>query len=168
MDGLAHRAVHHNDDRATGECVEYLRPDPTIETTLVAAKPDLDQGAGDDYPLTGNILTFLGRWVMRTRLVKVAALVLLSAICASPAHAQNAPPSRPSGNVTISQVQVAFIGSGAVGGGTLYYRGRAYPFKLGGLGIGGFGVSRLEASGTVYNLRSLQDINGVYAQVRSG
>jgi hypothetical protein len=34
--------------------------------------------------------------------------------------------------------------------------------------IGGVGVSRLEASGTVYNMRSLQDINGVYAQVRSG
>jgi hypothetical protein len=70
--------------------------------------------------------------------------------------------------VAISQVQVAFIGSGAVGGGTLYYRGRAYPFKLGGLGIGGFGVSRLEASGNVYNMRNLQDINGVYGQVRSG
>lgn len=102
---------------------------------------------------------------MRIWLVKVAALVLLGAICASPAHAQNA---RPSGSITINQVQVAFIGSGAVGGGTLYYRGRAYPFRLGGLGIGGFGVSRLEASGTVYNLRSLQDINGVYAQIRSG
>jgi hypothetical protein len=105
---------------------------------------------------------------MRIWLVKVAALALLSAICASPAHAQNAPPARPSGSITISQVQVAFIGSGAVGGGTLNYRGRAYPFKLGGLGIGGVGVSRLEASGTVYNLRSPQDINGVYAQVRSG
>jgi hypothetical protein len=65
-------------------------------------------------------------------------------------------------------VKIAFIGSGTDGGGTLYYRGRAYPFRLGGLGIGGFGVSRLEATGTVYNMRSLEDINGVYAQVRSG
>lgn len=102
---------------------------------------------------------------MRNWLVKVAALALLGAICASPADAQYA---RPSASITINQVQVAFIGSGAVGGGTLFYRGRAYPFKLGGLGIGGFGVSRLQASGTVYNLRSLQGINGVYAQIRSG
>ena len=40
--------------------------------------------------------------------------------------------------------------------------------ELRGLGIGGVGVSRLEASGTVYNMRSLRDINGVYVQVRSG
>jgi hypothetical protein len=97
-----------------------------------------------------------------------AALVILCALGALPADAQNSPPSRPSATVAISQVQVAFIGSGAVGGGTLHYRGRAYPFKLGGLGIGGFGVSRLEASGNVYNMRNLQDINGVYGQVRSG
>ena len=100
--------------------------------------------------------------------VWIAALTMLCATWAFPAIAQNSPPSSPSGSVVIRQVQVAFIGSGAVGGGTLNYRGRAYPFKLGGLGIGGFGVSRLEASGTVYNMRNLQDINGVYAQVRSG
>src|SRR6266576_1425958 len=95
-------------------------------------------------------------------------LVTLCAIGVFPAEAQNSPPSRPSATVAISQVQVAFIGSGAVGGGTLYCRGRAYRVKLGGLGIGGFGVSRLEASGNVYNMRNLQDINGVYGQVRSG
>ncbi len=65
-------------------------------------------------------------------------------------------------------MQVAFIGSGAVGGGTLYYRGRYYPFKLGGLGIGGIGVSRLDATGTVYNLHRLQDFEGVYGQARTG
>jgi hypothetical protein len=97
-----------------------------------------------------------------------AASMALCAIGAFSAGAQNAPPSRPSASVTIHQVQVAFIGSGAIGGGTLYYRGRAYPFKLGGLGIGGIGVSRLDASGAVYNMRNLQDINGVYGQARSG
>ncbi len=97
-----------------------------------------------------------------------AVLAMLCALWGVPASAQYAPPSSPSASMTISQVQVAFIGSGTLGGGTLYYGGQAYPFKLGGLGIGGFGVSRLEASGTVYNMRNLQDINGVYVQVRSG
>ena len=100
--------------------------------------------------------------------LRIAALMLFGALGALPAAAQNAPPSRPSASITIRQVQVAFIGSGAAGGGTLYYRGRGYPFKLGGLGIGGFGVSRLEASGSVYNLRRIEDINGVYGQIRSG
>ena len=92
-------------------------------------------------------------------------LLVLSAIFSAGAHAQSAPPSKPSGSVNIHQVQVAFIGSGAVGGGTLYYRGRSYPFKLGGLGIG---VSTLDATGTVYNLRRLQDFEGVYGQAQVG
>jgi hypothetical protein len=65
-------------------------------------------------------------------------------------------------------VQVAFIGSGAVGGGTLYFRGRSYPFKLGGLGIGGIGISTLDGAGGVYNLHRLEDFNGVYGQARTG
>jgi hypothetical protein len=43
----------------------------------------------------------------------------------------------------------------AVGGGTSYYGG--YLFKLRGLG---FGVSTLDATGSVYNLRHLQDFEG--------
>jgi hypothetical protein len=106
--------------------------------------------------------------MQRSRIFGAAALMMLCTMYALPVGAQNSPPSQPSASVTIRQVQVAFIGSAAAGGGTLYYRGRTYPFKLRGLGIGGFGVSRIEASGTVYNMRNLQDINGVYAQVRSG
>jgi hypothetical protein len=97
----------------------------------------------------------------------VAGLLVLSCILSAGAYAQSAPP-KPSGSVNIHQVQVAFIGSGAVGGGTLRYRGRSYPFKLGGLGIGGFGVSTLDATGSVYNLRRLQDFEGVYGQARIG
>jgi hypothetical protein len=78
------------------------------------------------------------------------------------------PPSKPSGTLTIHQYQVAFIGSGSGGGGTLRFRGRNYPFKLGGLGIGGIGVSRLDATGTVYNLDRVEDFEGVYGQARVG
>ena len=92
-------------------------------------------------------------------------LCLLSA--SASVVAQEAPP-KPSGTVTISQVQVAFIGSGSGGGGTLHFEGRSYPFKIGGLGIGGIGVSRLDASGTVYDLRRVEDFDGVYGQTRVG
>jgi hypothetical protein len=95
------------------------------------------------------------------------ALIFLGVLSAG-GFAQNAPPSHPSGSVSIHQVQIAFIGSGAAGGGTLYFRGRSYPFKLGGLGIGGIGISRLDAVGSVYNLRRLADFNGVYGQARTG
>jgi len=50
----------------------------------------------------------------------------------------------------------------------LYFHGRSYPFKLGGLGIGGIGISTIDATGTVYNLHRLADFNGVYGQARTG
>ena len=68
----------------------------------------------------------------------------------------------------MQQVQAAFIGSGATGDGTLTYRGRSYPFKVSGLGVGGIGVSTIDARGEVYDLRSLKDFPGTYAQGRYG
>jgi hypothetical protein len=68
----------------------------------------------------------------------------------------------------MSQVQVAYIGSGGGGSGTLYYQGQTYPFNVGGLGIGGIGVSTVEASGEVYKLNTLAQFPGAYAQGRYG
>jgi hypothetical protein len=73
-----------------------------------------------------------------------------------------------SGTVTIEQVQIAFIGSGNLGGGTLLAGGRKYDFTVGGLGVGGFGVSKMTARGTVYNMASVDDFPGAYLQARYG
>ena len=93
--------------------------------------------------------------------VGVAGVTLAS----SPAVAQQRVLS---GTVNIEQVQVAFIGSGNIGGGTLHYHGKAYRFTIGGLGIGGFGFSKMEAYGDVYNLKELRQFPGVYGQARYG
>jgi hypothetical protein len=98
----------------------------------------------------------------------LAAGLMVLCILSGGAFAQNSPPARRSGSVSIHQVQVAFIGSGTTGGGTLYFRGRSYRFRLGGLGIGGFGISTVDATGNVYNLHRLEDFNGVYGQARYG
>ncbi|WP_374368547.1 hypothetical protein [Dongia sp.] len=74
----------------------------------------------------------------------------------------------PSGTVSIEQVQIAFIGSGNLGGGTLSYGGGKYDFTIGGLGVGGIGISKIEATGTVYNLSRLEDFAGAYVQARYG
>jgi hypothetical protein len=73
-----------------------------------------------------------------------------------------------SGTLHVSQTQIAFIGSGNLGGGELTYEGKTYRFTIGGLGIGGFGFSKIEASGVVYNLKSLQEFEGGYGQARIG
>jgi hypothetical protein len=72
------------------------------------------------------------------------------------------------GTVTIEQVQIAFIGSGNLGGGTQHFGDRAYDFTIGGLGIGGFGVSKINAKGEVYNLTDPANFPGAYVQGRYG
>ncbi len=83
------------------------------------------------------------------------------------AFAQSKRPQQ-SGTLTIEQIQVAFIFSGNVGGGKLHYKGKTYPFSIGGLGVGGIGISSIKATGEVYDLKRLADFDGGYAQARTG
>ncbi len=80
----------------------------------------------------------------------------------------DAPELKQSGTVEIEQVQIAFLYSGNLGGGRLHYQGKTYKFTIGGLGIGGIGVSKIEATGEVYNLNNLSDFPGAYGQARYG
>ena len=72
------------------------------------------------------------------------------------------------GTVEIEQVQVAFIGSGNLGGGSLHFQGKSYRFSIGGLGVGGFGISKMTATGDVYNLKELREFPGAYGEARYG
>lgn len=74
----------------------------------------------------------------------------------------------PDGTIEMREVQVAYLGSGSSGGGTLYYRGRSYPFNISGLGIGGIGASTIDATGEVYNLPDVGRFPGTYGQARYG
>jgi hypothetical protein len=74
----------------------------------------------------------------------------------------------PDGTIDMHQVQVAYLASGGGGSGTLYYQGAAYPFTVGGVGIGGIGASTISASGEVYKLNSLSQFPGTYGQARYG
>ena len=73
-----------------------------------------------------------------------------------------------SGTVLIKQYQAAWIGSGTLGKGTLTHEGRSYPFRIGGLGFGGFGVAAIDAHGTVYNMRGVDSFTGAYGNARIG
>jgi len=75
---------------------------------------------------------------------------------------------RPSGTVEMEMLQAAYIGSGGGGRGVLHYRGRRYPFTVAGAGIGGIGVSTVEAHGEVYGLADVAQFAGAYAQARYG
>ncbi len=54
------------------------------------------------------------------------------------------------------------------GKGTLVYQGKQYPLSVEGLSIVHVGVASYTASGTVYNLKNLVDVNGEYVAVSAG
>lgn len=74
----------------------------------------------------------------------------------------------PSGTIEMKELQIAFIGSGNFGDGHLTFKGKTYPFKITGLGVGGVGISTIDASGEVYDLKALTDFPGVFAEARAG
>jgi hypothetical protein len=101
-----------------------------------------------------------------------ASLALLVALGACQSSVKVGPEAvaglAPDGQVEMTQVQVAYIGSAGGGSGTLFFRGAAYPFSVGGLGVGGIGASTLDAEGEVYKLRNVADFAGAYGQARYG
>jgi hypothetical protein len=105
----------------------------------------------------------------RAGLLALLPVLTLLAGCAGNNGAQGAAAGKiPDGTIVMHQVQAAFIGSGNAGNGTLTYQGRAYPFVIGGLGVGGIGASTIDATGDVYNLKSMKDFPGSYVQGRMG
>ncbi len=113
-------------------------------------------------------------WPRRLRPGVLAGLALagLLALVGCTASVQLGPQTvaglTPSGTVNMDQVQVAYIGSAGGGSGTLYYQGAAYPFSIGGLGVGGIGASTISAEGEVYKLGNLANFPGTYGQARYG
>jgi hypothetical protein len=99
---------------------------------------------------------------------KIALTLAACFFTAGCAEAQERPQGAPSGSVSFKQIQVAYIGSGSAGEGTLKFGGRDYPITVGGLGVGGLGVSTLKASGAVYGLKQREDFAGAYVQLRKG
>lgn len=108
-----------------------------------------------------------------TKIVQMA--VIAGALVALSACSQRAPNSTtvyngelPDASVDMQQVQVAYLGSGNGGSGVLHFRGQDYPFTVGGLGVGGIGVSSIKATGVVYHLANVAQFAGSYVQGRYG
>ncbi len=109
----------------------------------------------------------------RQRFGAIAAATALASLVACSGNQSVGPTTTlegqpPDGTVQMRQFQAAYIGSGSAGSGTLEFRGSTYPFRVDGLGIGGIGVSEIQAEGEVYNLPNIQAFPGAYAQGRYG
>ncbi len=106
--------------------------------------------------------------IRQTAAVSMAASLAAVMMLATPALAQQRNLGPSTGTVRLEQVQAGFIAGGEAGGGTLRYRGRAYPITVGGLGVGTIGASKTTASGTVYGLHRVSDFAGAYVQLKEG
>lgn len=138
----------------------------TVPSVAKGAALVFPRDCGSLQPVARTWLAALGCIPAQVRRLVIAVSALLLAL--SSASTATAEDLVQSGTLTIEQVQIAFIGSGNLGGGTLTVGGQNYSFSIGGLGVGGFGVSRMEATGTVYNLKNINDFAGGYVQARYG
>ena len=92
----------------------------------------------------------------------IVALVAVLAASVSTARAD-------SGTVRISFLKAGWVIGGAVGSGTMTFRGRTYPLSVGGLSYGfTFGGSATELHGRVSNIFRPSDIEGVYGAAGAG
>jgi hypothetical protein len=74
----------------------------------------------------------------------------------------------PSGTIELKGGSVAAGVGYTWGKGILVFDGQEYPVKVSGLSIVQVGVSSYTASGTVYDLTKVSDINGIYTAVSAG
>jgi hypothetical protein len=94
------------------------------------------------------------------------AVAIVVAVAFSSVQSFAQPPG--TGTVRLNIVKAGFIVGVGGGNGVLHYRGRNYPLRLGGIGIGSLGVASVALVGTASNLRSPYDIAGTYGAAGAG
>jgi hypothetical protein len=94
------------------------------------------------------------RWI-----VSIAAAALV-ALLAGPTFADD---KTPDATLRLTEGTVAAGIGWTWGNGELNFGGQTYKVKVDGLSVAEVGVTKAQATGTVYNLKSLDDFDGVYA-----
>jgi len=90
------------------------------------------------------------------------ALTLTGLGLAIPAYADG-------GSIRFNVIKAGIVIGGSGGTGTLVFHGRRYPLAIGGLSYGfTFGASATDFVGTVSNIRTPYDVNGVYGAAGAG
>jgi len=105
---------------------------------------------------------------MRSR-IGLISIAVAGALALFVARARGDEKKTPDGTVIFSGGTVA-VGEGYVWGtGTLTYKGETYRFKLDGLSYGGqVGATSATGSGSVYNLKKIEDFAGNYTALVAG
>jgi hypothetical protein len=97
---------------------------------------------------------------MKPRWIVSIAFAALVALLVGPTLADE---KTPDATLRLTEGTVAAGIGWSWGHGELNFGGRTYKVKVGGLSVAEVGVSKAQATGSVYNLKSIDDFDGVYA-----
>ena len=100
-----------------------------------------------------------------TRTIKGAAAVFVAVAMLIVA---TLPSQADTGTVRFRVGSAGFIVGVGGGSGTLTFRGKTYPLRIGGVSLGMIGVSSADLVGRARNLRRASDIAGSYTAVGAG
>ncbi|HXU87979.1 MAG TPA: DUF1134 domain-containing protein [Methylomirabilota bacterium] len=75
---------------------------------------------------------------------------------------------KPSGQVSLESKSIAAGVGVNWGDGKLLYQGKEYPFSISGLSVVDVGISKVTATGDVYNLKKVSDFSGNYVAAQGG
>lgn len=100
--------------------------------------------------------------------MKRTMMAAVAAACLAMPVAAFAQAGAPVGQVNFSGGSVAAGIGFSWGEGTLAFKGKTYHFKIDGFNIGDVGISKIDATGDVYNLLNLSDFDGNYASAGVG
>jgi hypothetical protein len=102
----------------------------------------------------------------KVRTVSRFALFLFVATLATTAISGEA--RKPSGRVTMESKSIAAGVGVSWGDGKLTFKGKEYPFTIDGLSVVDWGISRVSATGDVYNLTDVSKFAGTYLAAEAG
>jgi opacity protein-like surface antigen len=96
---------------------------------------------------------------MRRLMVSLAVAGMIALVAGSVLAADA---KKPDATLKLSEGSVAAGIGWSWGHGTLTYMGKTHKFKVEGLSVGEVGMTKAVATGKVYNLKKLEDFDGVY------
>jgi DMSO reductase anchor subunit len=97
---------------------------------------------------------------------KIGLLLVVLVVIAG--FTQAAKEEKPNATLRLSGKSVAAGIGFSWGKGTLTYRGKDYPVSVKGLALVKVGITKVTASGKVYNLKKLHDFDGNYTAAGAG
>src|SRR3954470_4626734 len=87
---------------------------------------------------------------------------------APPVTAEELAKAKPVGTIEVQAEQIRLLLGGAKGKGVLNFQDKSYPFSIKAVTVGGVGVTKVQATGDVYFLKSVSDFPGTYSAATIG